>query len=154
TISQLIISDVSGQPYDQFMYENVLKPIGMENSTYSQPPGKEKHQLLATGYKGDGSPVTGKFHVYPEQAAAGLWMTPTDLCNYIIETQLSYEGRSSKVLTPEMTRLRLKPVIAPAALGVFIEDRGGAKYFQHGARNEGFSGIYYGSLEGGTGLAV
>jgi hypothetical protein len=111
--------------------------------------------LLASGYHRDGSQVPGQFHVYPEQGAAGLWMTPTDLCNYIIETQLSYEGRSSKVLSPEMTRLRLTPYIDKvAALGVFVEDRKGSKYFQHGAGNEGFRGQYYGSLEGGNGVAV
>jgi CubicO group peptidase (beta-lactamase class C family) len=155
TISQLMISDVTGQPYDRFMYEQVLRPMGMTASFYSQPPHKDKLRLLASGYHRDGSQVPGQFHVYPEQGAAGLWMTPTDLCNYIIETQLSYEGRSSKVLSPEMTRLRLTPYIDKvAALGVFVEDRKGSKYFQHGAGNEGFRGQYYGSLEGGNGVAV
>jgi CubicO group peptidase (beta-lactamase class C family) len=155
TISQLIITDVTNQPYDKFLYESVLKPIGMLNSTYAQPLQKEKLKFAATGYYMDGREVPNKFHVYPEQGAAGLWMTPSDLCNYIIETQLAYQGKSSKVLNQEMTKLRLTPYLdESSALGVFIEDRGGAKYFQHGAGNEGFRGQYYGSLEGGNGVAV
>lgn len=155
TISQLIVTDVTGQPYDAFMYKNVLKPMGMENSFYSQPPPVEKRKLCATGYYRDGSAVLNKFHVYPEQAAAGLWMTPTDLCHYIIETQLAYEGKSAKVLNQEMTRLRLTPYNDQmSALGVFIENRNGALYFQHSAGNEGFCGVYYGSMEGGNGVAV
>lgn len=154
-ISQLIVNDVTHLPYDQFMYDNVLKPMGMIHSSYSQPPNPDKFKYLATGYRSDGSEIENKFHVYPEQAAAGLWMTPTDLCNYIIETQLAYEGKSSKVLNQEMTKLRLTPYIdKSAALGVFIEERGGKKYFQHGAGNEGFRGFYYGTLEGGNGVAV
>jgi CubicO group peptidase (beta-lactamase class C family) len=155
TISQLIVSDVTNQPYHIFMYDNVLKPMGMVNSSYQQPPAKEKLKFCATGYSADGEPVKGNYHVYPEQAAAGLWMTPSDLCNYIIETQLAYEGKSSKVLNQEMTKLRLTPYNnESSALGVFVEDHDGAKYFQHGAGNEGFRGIYYGSLEGGEGVAV
>lgn len=155
TISRLIIADVSRQPYDKFMYDNVLKPMGMENSFFSQPPPDDKLKLLATGYYSDGTEVKNKFHVYPEQGADGLWTTPTDLCNYIIETQLAYEGKSSKVLTPEMTKLCLTPYLnESAALGVFIQERGTSKYFLHDALNEGFCGIYYGSMEGGNGVAI
>src|SRR5262249_22303127 len=74
TISQLILTDVTKQLYDMFMYENVLKPIGMSNSFYTQPPPADKLPLCATGYYPDGTPVAQQFHVYPEQAAAGLWM--------------------------------------------------------------------------------
>ena len=38
TIAQLIVSDVAKQPYDVYMYANVLKPMGMVNSFYTQPP--------------------------------------------------------------------------------------------------------------------
>ena len=155
TIAQLIVSDVAKQPYDVYMYANVLKPMGMVNSFYTQPPPKEKQHLCATGYYHNGNPVPHKFHVYPEQGAAGLWMTPTDLCHYIIETQLAYEGKSSKVLNQEMTKLRLTPYNdQSSALGAFIENRNNAFYFQHSAGNEGFCGQYYGSLEGGNGVAV
>jgi CubicO group peptidase (beta-lactamase class C family) len=163
TITQLIIKDVTGQAYDTFMYENVLKPIGMVNSSYSQPPSADKQKLCATGYYPNGNAVNNKFHVYPEQAAAGLWMTPSDLCNYIIETQLAYEGRSAKVLNQEMTKLRLTPYKdISSALGCFMEERKSdpkqkesTMYFQHGAGNEGFCGFTFGSLDGqGNGIAV
>ena len=155
TISQLIVTDLTQQPYDQFIFDNVLKPMGMLNSSYSQPPAKEKLKNVATGYRADGTEVEMKFHVYPEQAAAGLWTTPTDLCRYIIETQLAYEGKSSKVLNQEMTKLRLTPYIdQSSALGVFIDNHNGFKYFQHDAGNEGFRGAYLGSMEGGNGVAI
>ena len=155
TITQLIVTDVTKQPYDVYMDDNVLKPIGMVHSSYKQPPAKDREALCATGYHPDGSAVPNKFHVYPEQAAAGLWMTPSDLCQYIIETQLAYEGKSSKVLNRKMTKLRLTPYNdEQAGLGVFIEQHGDAKYFQHSAGNEGFSGIYFGSMEGGDGVVI
>lgn len=155
TISQLMLMDVTKQPYDVYMYENVLKPMGMVNSFYTQPAPEDRQDLCASGYYPDGRQVPNKFHAYPEQAAAGLWMTPTDLCQYIIETQLAYAGKSARVLNQDMTRLRLSPYNdASSALGVFMEDRNGTLYFQHSAGNEGFCGQYYGSLESGDGVAV
>ncbi len=155
TISQLILQDVTGQPYDTYMRENVLNPMGMSNSSYTQPPPAIKEGLLATGYYNDGSPVKGKYHIYPEQAAAGLWTNPTDLAKYIIETQLSLQGKSNKVLSPETTRLRLSPYIDnAAALGVFIIKKGAERYFNHDGSDEGFVAAYYGSMENGNGAVV
>ncbi len=155
TISQLLVNDITQKPYDKFIEETVFKPLGMDHSFYTQPPSEKNLNQLASAYYEDGTAVPNNFHVYPEQGAAGLWTTPTDICKYIIETQLTYEGKSSKVLNQEMTKLRLTPYNdKSAALGVFMEDRDGAKYFQHGAGNEGFRGIYYGSLESGNGLAI
>jgi CubicO group peptidase (beta-lactamase class C family) len=156
TISQVLLTDVTKQPYDVWMYENVLKPIGMVNSSYAQPPAKDKQRICASAYNSDGTPILNKFHVYPEQAAAGLWMTPSDLCNYIIDMQLAYEGkRKSKVLNNEMVKLHLTPYNnGPTSMGSFIQDHEGAKYFEHSAGNDGFCGEFYGSLEDGYGVVV
>jgi CubicO group peptidase (beta-lactamase class C family) len=155
TISQLIVMDVTHQPYDEYMQKNVLEPLGMTSSSYKQPTEK-KSSLLATGYKSDGKEVKGKFHIYPEEAAAGLWTNPVDLCKYIIETQLSWQGKSSRVLTPEMTRLRLKPVLEDAALGTFVNSRvtGSLKYFNHNGGNEGFTCTSIGCRDNGEGVVI
>jgi CubicO group peptidase (beta-lactamase class C family) len=155
TISQLIVMDVTHEPYDKYMRDNVLKPLGMTSSFYTQPAPADKRQLLATGYRSNGAAIEGKYHIYPEEAPAGLWTNPTDLCQYIIETQNAYAGRSAKVLTQENTKLRLTPYIdSTAALGVFINKIGTVTYFQHGGANEGFRSQYYASLEGGNGVVV
>ncbi|MBX3239654.1 MAG: serine hydrolase [Chitinophagaceae bacterium] len=155
TVSQLILQDVTGQPYDTYMWNNVLNPMGMINSFYAQPPPAGKENLLATGYHNDGTEVKGKYHIYPEQAAAGLWTTPTDLAKYIIETQLSLQGKSNKVLSPETTRLRLTTYIdSSSALGVFIIKKGNEKYFNHDGSDEGFVAAYFGSMENGNGAVV
>jgi CubicO group peptidase (beta-lactamase class C family) len=156
TISQLIVMDFTNQQYDLFMQKNVLDPLGMTGSSYTQPPPESKKELLATGYYADGKEVIGKYHIYPEQAAAGLWTCPADLCRYIIETQLSYQGNSSKVLTPEITKLRLTPVLEDAALGTFVNSRvtGSLKYFNHNGGNEGFQCTAIGCRDNGEGVVI
>jgi len=155
TITQLMVMDITHQPYDKYMYEQVLKPLGMTGSTYTQPPVNTKAELLATGYRNNGAELEGKYNIYPEEAPAGLWTNPTDLAKYIIETQLAYQGKSTKVLNQAFTQLRLTPYMdKSAALGVFINDFEGTKYFEHGGANEGFRCQYFGSLEGGNGVVV
>lgn len=156
TISQLIIMDITMLPYDRYMKKYVLDPLGMKSSFFTQPPPSNKEKLLAAGYKPDGSEVPGKFHIYPEQAAAGLWTNPSDLCRYIIETQLSFIGKSSKVLSPEMTKERLKTVLEDAALGTFVNTRvtGSYRYFNHNGGNEGFSCTSVGCIDSGDGVVV
>jgi CubicO group peptidase (beta-lactamase class C family) len=155
TITQVIVQDISHVPYDRYMKGKVLDPLGMTSSFYTQPAPPAKASLLATAYQVNGKEVKGKYHVYPEEAPAGLWTNPTDLAKYIIETQLAYEGKSSKVLNQQYTKLRVTPYIdKSAAFGVFIDKVGEDVYFQHGGANEGFRSQYYGSLQGGNGVVV
>ena len=155
TISQVIVQDITHEPYDRYMQEKVLNPLGMRESFYTQPAPAARVSVLATGYYEDGTAVKGKYHIYPEEAPAGLWTNPSDLARYIIETQLSYQGKSAKVLNQQYTKLRLTPYIdQSAALGVFIAKIGGEDYFQHGGANEGFRSQYFGSLENGNGVVV
>ncbi|MCR6719005.1 MAG: beta-lactamase family protein [Chitinophagaceae bacterium] len=153
TISQLMLQDITGKSYADYVEENVLKPIGMRNSSFRQPPVDKAD--YATGYYTNGSPVKGKFHVYPELAAAGLWTTPTDLAQYIIECQLTLKGESQKVLSQEMMQRRMTPYLDSIfALGVFIESKPVGKFFIHTGGNEAFVCIAVGSLEGGNGVVI
>jgi CubicO group peptidase (beta-lactamase class C family) len=148
TVSQLILENTSGEKYEVYMKKNILTPLGMANSFFNQPPDKEFENILATGYV-EGKEVKGKYHIYPEKAAAGLWTNPTDLATYIIETQLSLLGQSNKVLSKEMSAKRLQN-----NYGVFLNDFKGVKYFGHSGGNEGFMCHYFGSLEDGYGMVV
>ncbi len=154
TISQLIVEDITGEPYESFMQKKILDPLGMSSSFFNQFPDKKFRKHIATGYYLNGDEVQGKHHIYPEQAAAGLWTNPIDLCLSVIETQLSYIGKSEKVLSPEMTRLRLTPVMQDAALGVFVDEKGEARYFTHDGGNTGFSCQLTACLDDGNGVVI
>jgi len=155
TISQLILTDLTHKTYEDYMWSQVLKPLGMKNSFFTQPPVIDKN-LLSTGYFLNGKElVGGKYNIYPEQAAAGLWTNPTDLAKYVIETQLSLKGDSKKVLSQEMTKLRLTPYLDDeSALGVFVNVIGNEKYFGHTGGTNGFISEYIGSFENGNGVVV
>ncbi|HEX6730568.1 MAG TPA: serine hydrolase [Pyrinomonadaceae bacterium] len=154
TISQLAIMDIEKKPYPDIAKETVLTPLGMTNSTYSQPLPDDWRKKAATGYRADGSEVEGKIHIYPEMAAAGLWTTPTDLAKFAIELQLSLTGRSNKVLTKQSVETMTTSFMEEAGLGFFIEKHGNALYFGHGGADEGFRAELLVSRDKGYGVAV
>lgn len=155
TISQLVLSNVIEQPYHEWMQKHILDPLGMTSSTYQQPPQKPQ-SLLASGHRSNGDPVEGNYHIYPEQAAAGLWTNPKELSQFIIEIQKALNGTSNTVLKQATTQKMLTPLLEErdAGLGVFVEKRGGLQFFNHSGANEGFRCKYYGSLTHGKGVVV
>jgi CubicO group peptidase (beta-lactamase class C family) len=79
-----VLQDVTGEPADRFLQQFVLKPLGMNLSTFDQPLPASRAAEIAFPYRADGLPVSGGPHVYPELAAAGLWTTPSDLARYAL----------------------------------------------------------------------
>ena len=154
TIAQLAIMDIEKKPYPQIAKETVLGPLNMTNSTYNQPLPDDWRQKAASGHRGDGALVDGKIHVYPEMAAAGLWTTPTDLAKFGIEVQLSYAGKSNKVLPKELIDKMVTPFMEQVGLGFFIDKRGNSIYFGHDGADEGFRAMMLMHRDKGYGAVV
>ena len=153
TIEQQVMMDVTGKPFPALMKATVLDKIGMSDSSYEQPLPAAWATRTATGTYRDGKAVHGKWHVYPEMAAAGLWTTPTDLAKFAIEIALSERGKSNKVLSQQTTREMLTPVREEAGLGFFVsKDRPGE--FGHNGADEGFQALLVMNADTGQGAAI
>ncbi len=139
TVIQLLMTDVLEKPFDVIMAEYVLRPLGMTSSTYQQPIPPELDRKAARGHSG-GQLSNVKWHVYPEQAAAGLWTTPTDLARFAIAVQKANRGDDGSILPRVLAREMLSPVgIGDFAVGLGVEKRGQGWYFTHSGGNWGFS---------------
>lgn len=154
TIEQLLVMDVTGEPFPQFMRETVLDKIGMTESTYEQPLPPARSALAATATHADGTPVPGKWHIYPEMAAAGLWTTPTDLAKFGIEIALSKQGKANHVLSEAMTHEMLKPQLEQVGLGFFLGDYKNPEEFGHNGSDEGFQALLVMFADSGKGVAI
>lgn len=153
TIEQQLMIDVTGKPFPEFMREMVFEKIGMRDSSYSQPLPHDWAARTAAGTSIQGTPVHGRWHVYPEMAAAGLWTTPSDLAKFAIEIALSKQGKANHVLSEKMTNEMLTPVLGEAGLGFFI-DKKIAGQFDHGGADEGFQAFLTMNAISGKGVAI
>ena len=153
TIEQLLMMDVSGKPFPVLLRETVLDKIGMADSSYEQPLPASRAASTAGGAYWDGKPVHGKWHIYPEMAAAGLWTTPTDLAHFAIEIALSKSGKSNRILSQKMTNEMLTPVLEEAGLGLFM-DKQNPGQFGHNGADEGFQALLTMNAETGKGVVI
>lgn len=154
TVMQLLMSEMTGKPFPALMQELVLGKLGMKNSTYDQPLPADKTAKAAMGHRSSGEIVKGKFHTYPEMAAAGLWTTPTDLAKFAIEIQQSKAGKSNKVLSQAMTTQMLTKQSGDYGLGIGVGGEGNKASFSHGGSNEGFKCNLFAYSETGQGAVV
>lgn len=155
TIMQLALTELTGQPFAALMKATVLDPLGMADSSYEQPPSAETVPRLARAHNGQGKAMDAAWHVYPEQAAAGLWTTPSDLARFLIEVQTAVRGPAGRVLSQAAAREMTAPVgVGPYAVGLSMEKQGEGWYFSHGGSNWGFQCYMVGHLRKGYGFAV
>jgi len=153
TIEQQLMEDVAGKVFPVLMRELVLDKLGMADSSYEQPLPAARAAMTASGTYADGKVVHGRWHIYPEMAAAGLWTTPTDLSKFAIEIALSKHGKANHVLSEKKTNEMLTPVLEAAGLGLFM-DKDNPGQFGHNGADEGFQAILTMNAESGKGVAI
>jgi CubicO group peptidase (beta-lactamase class C family) len=144
-VLQQLMVDVTGRPFPELMAELVLGPAGMARSTYENPLPEARWAEAATGHRAGAKPVAGKWHVYPEMAAAGLWSTPTDLARFAIELRRAASGRPSGLLSSGTAAQMLTRVVRTdrswqpeIGLGLFLNGTGEKGRFGHSGSDEGF----------------
>jgi len=148
TVMQLMLTEVTGIPFPDFMRRAVLERAGMWQSTYENPLPQRLSAVAASGYAGNGDVLPGQYHTYPEMAAAGLWTTASDLARFVIEIQKSREGRSNQILRQATIEEMLRPEKENYGLGFSITELDGIKEFVHGGSDAGFQALLRATVDG------
>jgi CubicO group peptidase (beta-lactamase class C family) len=155
TVQQVALTDTLGKPFATIMQETVLGPLRMANSTYVQPLPTDREIEAAHAHDARGKSLDAPWHVFPEQAAAGLWTTPSDLARFAIEVQRALQGRSDRVLAQRSAEAMAMPVgVGPYAVGFLIEKRGEGWYFSHEGSNWGYRAVVLAHRVKGYGVAI
>lgn len=163
-VIQLMLEDVSGKPFQQIAGEIIFDPLDMTNSTFTYPLDPEKRKREAMPHDEEGNSRQPAMHL-TALAHGGLTTTPTDLAKFIIELMLSYQGKSNKILSQEMTiQLFTKqcdidteqfPLPFDEGLGVFLMGEGKDLLFTHPGNNSpGLNCWPVGWPERGTGAVI
>lgn len=155
TIMQLALTDLTGRPFADLMQEMVLGPLGMTRSSYQQPLPDQLAARAARAHNSQGRGMGPAWHVYPEQAAAGLWTTPEDLARFVIEVQTAVRGPAGRVLSQASAKEMVSPIgVGPFGVGLSVERRGEGWYFSHGGSNWGFRADVLAHLRKGYGVVI
>ncbi|GAA4015879.1 hypothetical protein GCM10022408_31610 [Hymenobacter fastidiosus] len=164
-VAQLALTDATGQDFAPLTNALLFRPLKMRATTFAQPLPTALQRRAAWAYS-ENSWFKGMPYLYPQQAPAGLYATPTDLARFLIEVQQAYRGKG-KVLTPATARAMLTPQVEVSAgtyheqmaLGAFLLQRAdltdeSSRYFEHTGVNAGFVAYAVGSVTGGNGVVI
>ncbi|MHC6644953.1 serine hydrolase domain-containing protein [Alteromonas sp. HB246098] len=107
SVVQLLIEDVSGVAFEDYMQQYVFEPLNMKDSTFNIT--EKVLSKSATPYDDTGK-VTGMLY-FDEKAAAGLQTTPIDLARFNMAVLRNNDGHyiGSKLLPEKLIDLMIKP---------------------------------------------
>jgi CubicO group peptidase (beta-lactamase class C family) len=138
-IAEALMIDATKTSFPELMADLVLKPAGMDHSTFTQPLPADLIGDAAGGHYADGKNLEGGYHVFPEHAAAGLWATPSDLATLLLAIGRAWRGESSLFLKPETAReMMTRQNGGPYGLGAAIGEADGSLLLMKRGQNIGY----------------
>ncbi len=100
-----IVERVSGQPFEEYVEENIFGPLEMENSTFRQPLPENLAPDMARAYKYHGGRFhQGEFEFISGSPAGALSTTATDMARFMIAHLQEGTYGEAEILSPETTR--------------------------------------------------
>lgn len=146
-ILQLIIKEVTGQKFEDYMQANVLHPLKMISSSYKI----DEHILDASATPYDKYGEETDFERFTVQAGAGLHTNLEDFTRFVIANLYRHPDNESfkPVLSADMIQHMMEPVLASdgrylRGLGYLTMHMANGKVFAgHGGSNTGWQAYFW-----------
>ena len=136
----LIVANVSGVSFEDYVEANILRPLGMESSTFKEPLPEALEKRLSVGYTFEAGAF--KPHGYEFVAnfgpAGSLAATATDMARFMIAHLQEGGAGEAHILKPETARAMHARVFSPhptvdgSALGFYETYLNGRRIIAHG----------------------
>ena len=157
---ELIIEDVTGMDFNEFMRSQILNPLGMHTSTFIW--SADFNPPVPTGYDLTGKPIP--VYVYPEKGSDGLFATVEEIAHFVIAS-MPDESTENKVISSENLKVLHTPVVNQLGFynlvfdgygfGHYIEYlQDGTVAISHGGQGTGWMTHYHAVPETGDGIVI
>lgn len=157
TLLQLVVEEVTEEPFATYMQREVLNPLGMTRSSYVPRP--ELAPSTATGYTHGDRAVPPS--LFTEQAPSGLYSTANDLARFVAAGMSGPRGErpGRGVLTPAGVSALFARTPVPdgmtTSLGYDVEPLSdGTHAAGHSGKNSGWLTEFFTLPDRGEGLVV
>jgi len=157
-ILELLIEEITGEDFADFIAGEILNPLGLDNSTFSW--SEVLQERMAEGYLLDNSPAPVVLDA--AKGPGGLYSTVEDLARFLSAGITEKDGN---VLSPESKGRMFYPEAETLSFYGLISDHYGLGYFLetlptgqkgvfHGGQNTGWLTSMYGVPETGDGIVI
>ncbi|MEP7076451.1 MAG: serine hydrolase domain-containing protein [Acidobacteriota bacterium] len=154
-----IVERVSGRPFDQYIAENIFKPLGMTHSTFLQPLPEEFVPNMSNGYQ-LASDKPRPFENVGPFPAGSLSSTSEDMARFMIAQLQNGQIDGARILRPETVELMhsrlfgLDPASNAMAYGFYEESRNGHRIVGHAGDTNCFHSDLHLIPDSGVGFFV
>ena len=156
-----IVQRVSGEPYEQYVTDHILKPLEMEHSAATQPPPANLAAELSQGYHyRDGAYDAKDFEWVSNAPSAPVHATATDMAKFMMAHLHNgeYDGRRilkrSTAIEMHSRQFTQDPRLPGTAYGFLNSQMNGRHLLLHDGESARFSSLVALLPEEGTGLFV
>lgn len=157
---ELLIEEVTNQPFAVYMQQEILQPLGMNHSSYQW---RDSFKPFPNGYTLDGKPVPA--YVYPEKGAGGLFSTIEDITRFVTAGMTKFNDTSTKVLSHQSIQTLYNPTVKIPGLygfafpwyglGHFIEfSKNNMIAVSHGGQGTGWMTHFHSIPQTGDGIVI
>lgn len=142
---ELLLEEVTGRDFAEYMEEEVLIPLGMYKSSFTW--SEEMDPAVPVGYDLKGNPVP--VYIYPEKASGGLFAQVGDIATFIAAGMTNFSRSDYKVLTPQNINILYTPMVEKPGIYSLVFDSYGLGYYLENLSN-GKQAVVNGGQGGGV----
>jgi CubicO group peptidase (beta-lactamase class C family) len=139
SLAGLIVANVSGMPFDDYVEKNILAPLGMTHSSPRQPLPPALAKDMSIGYRYEAAQFKPQTFEYVNLAPAGMMSaTATDMAKFMIAHLQKGEYEGKRILKEETATLMHARALSPnpyingACLGFYENHINGRRLIVHG----------------------
>jgi len=141
-----VIEKVTGRPYDEYVAESVLRPLGIDVSSASVPSPAMVEQLALPYDLRDNRPIAIPQVRYDVYSAGDVYLRAQDMARFLAAQLNGGIFRGNRVLSEASAHEMQRRQFADQAygLGTGVSENGGHIYLQHSGAIPGFNSISLG----------
>ena len=159
SLAGYIVQRTSGEPFDAYLENHIVKPLGMAHSTFRQPLPADLKPLMAEGYRpGEDKPFG--FEFVNAAPAGAMSTTGDDMAKFMIAHLQGGQYNGQQILKPETAKLMHSRANTPfpagdgMAHGFYETNINGLHVIAHGGDTEAFHSDLHLFLDKGVGIFV
>jgi CubicO group peptidase (beta-lactamase class C family) len=139
-LAGLIVANVSGVPFEDYVAANILRPLGMDSSTFKEPLPEALEKRMSVGYSFEAGAFKPQGYEFIANfgPAGSLAATATDMARFMIAHLQDGGAGDARILKPETARAMHARVFSPhpavsgSGLGFYEDHVNGRRLIGHG----------------------
>jgi hypothetical protein len=159
TLTGYLVQRVSGKPFEEYVDENIFRPLGMNRTTFAQPVPADLASMVSQGY-GLASSAAGRFEYMTLFPAGSVSASASDMCRFMLAHLQDGQLGGAQILNSETARLMHSRTLSfdermnSWALGFYEESTNGHRIIGHGGDLQRFHSDLHLILDAKTGFFI